>query len=100
LYLLWYGFWKAFVVDLQVISDSPILLQAARLQATERNGGGRSDVNQMLEESCEKAGSCISLCALYRLSLVGNAVFGWCGLHEEEKGFTVLAKYCCKADVN
>ena len=88
------------MVDLQVISDSPILLQAARLLATERNGGGRSDVNQILEETREKAGSCISLSALYRLSLVGNAVFGWCGLHEEEKGFTVLAKYCCKADVN
>jgi hypothetical protein len=34
LYLLWYVL-ERFVVDLQVISDSPILLQAARLQATE-----------------------------------------------------------------
>jgi hypothetical protein len=32
---------EGFVVDVQVISDSPILSQAARLQATERNGGSK-----------------------------------------------------------
>lgn len=87
------------MVDLQVISDSPILLQAARLQATERNGGRRSDVYQILEGSCEKVDS-LSRSArstecrwLIMQSSVGAACTKTKGLHR-------LGKYCCKADVN
>jgi hypothetical protein len=50
LYLLWYVL-EGFVVDLQAISDSPILFCRWRgSKPLKRNGGGRSDVNQILEE--------------------------------------------------
>jgi hypothetical protein len=99
LYLLLYVL-QGFVVDLQVISDSPILLQAARLQATERNGGGRSEVNQILEESCEKADSVSRSARSIECRWLIMQSFGWCGLHEEEKGFTVLANIVARRDVN
>jgi hypothetical protein len=99
LYLLWYVL-ESFVVDLQVIGDSPILSQAARLQATERNGSGKSDVYQISEESCEKADSVSRSARSIELSLVDNAIFGWCGFATKKKGLHRLGKYCCKADVN
>ena len=85
------AFWKALQLICRLSARVLILLQAARLQGAERNGGGRSDESQILKVSCHKVDTLshyvrfVDWRWLIMWSSVGAA------FHERRKGFTVLA---------
>lgn len=81
---------EGFVAGLQVISAVLVLLQGARLRGAERNGGGRSDENQILKVSCQRADN---LSCSVRL-VDRHWLITWCSVgaaSRRGKGFTVLA---------
>jgi hypothetical protein len=90
---------EGFVADLQVIGEMSTLSQVARLQAAERNGGSRTEKNQMLKEGCEKAGI-LSHCVRF---IECRWLIMWCSVgaaFTTRKGLHRLGKYSRKADVN